>query len=423
MQNKFNANEWFVENLNDENVPNKSEKLEGDTLNTREKPVVWESYEDETEETVVLNNENTTADSNTNLTKKRQGIKIKAWQILCAVLVVVIVIMSVLIFTRNKPTVAVDNISTSESQDEQLPEIAESISENTQEENSDETENNEEDSAETDEKANGNNVTNKSENSVTTTKKNSGSSSSSNTSKSTTTQAGGGNNDTSDNFTWSLVNGVLTISPKRNGEKVEIENFYSELGQPWGEQRKSITKIIIKNGIKNIPDYAFAECTALTSVTIPNSVKTIGNSVFSRCYKLTDINIPNSVTSIGEWAFYDCTGLTSINIPNSVKTIGKCAFCYCTGFTSVTIPNGVTTIGDDAFFECGLNSITIPNSVTTIGEGVFNQCYSLDTINYSGTKAQWAAISKGEDWDQFVGYHAGEYTIYCSDGSIKKQLY
>ena len=72
---------------------------------------------------------------------------------------------------------------------------------------------------------------------------------------------------------------------------------------------------------------------------------------------------------------------------------------------------------DGAFNDCsGLTSISIPDSVTSIGDWAFEGCSSLTSITFNGTKEQWNAIEKGEDWNESTG----AYTIHCSDGDIAK---
>ena len=113
-------------------------------------------------------------------------------------------------------------------------------------------------------------------------------------------------------------------------------------------------------------------------------------------------------------AFYKCTGLTSVIIGNAVTSIGNSAFYGCSNLTSVTIGNSVTSIGDHAFWNCiGLTSITIPDRVTSIGSYAFYNCTGLTRIDFNGTKAQWNAIIKGNNWNG-----EGSFTIYCTDGTI-----
>ena len=179
---------------------------------------------------------------------------------------------------------------------------------------------------------------------------------------------------------------------------------------PWFYRRDKITKVVIKDGVTNIGDYAFCECTNLTSITIPNSVTSIGFEAFGECTNLTSVEIPNSVTSIGDWAFYFCSSLTSVKIPNSVTSIGDRAFYFCSSLTSVKIPSSVTSIGESVFLYCkkltsveipnsitsigdlafcnceNLTSAIIPNSVTSIGESVFSGCQSLTSVTFEGSR-------------------------------------
>ena len=144
---------------------------------------------------------------------------------------------------------------------------------------------------------------------------------------------------------------------------------------------KSLTSIIIPDGVTSIGKSVFHNCTSLTSVEIPDSITSIGVNAFYNCSSLTCITIPDSVTSIGDSAFEDCSSLISITIPNGVKSIANFAFEDCTSLTSVEIPDSVTSIGFNAFYNCSsLTGITIPDSVTSIDASAFEGCSSLTSV-------------------------------------------
>ena len=125
------------------------------------------------------------------------------------------------------------------------------------------------------------------------------------------------------------------------------------------------------------------------------------------------IKCASDITNIGDQAFGWCSSLTSVTIPNSVTSIGNNAFTSCTGLSSMMIPNSVTSILTNAFYGCrGLTSVTIPNSITSIGDNVFNFCNSLTDISYSGTIAQYNAITKGNNWH----YNVPATVVHCTDG-------
>ena len=90
---------------------------------------------------------------------------------------------------------------------------------------------------------------------------------------------------TTGDCTWTLVDGVLTISG--NGEM----GSYDSLGvledcdlsdcnhnlSPWIGYRFDIKDVIIEEGVTNIGDYAFEEFKRLTNVTVSNSVIAVGS--------------------------------------------------------------------------------------------------------------------------------------------------
>ena len=147
----------------------------------------------------------------------------------------------------------------------------------------------------------------------------------------------------SGNTEYTSVNGVLF-----NKNKTTIMCY------PTGKKESSYT---IPNGVTNIANNAFHDCSRLIKITIPNSVTSIGSYAFCDCGRMTSATIPNSVTSIGSKAFYNCSSLTSAIIPNSVTSIGSGAFYGCSGLTAIKIPNSVTRIGSQAFYGCTNSTI------------------------------------------------------------------
>ena len=77
----------------------------------------------------------------------------------------------------------------------------------------------------------------------------------------------------------------------------------------------------------------------------------------------------------------------------------------------------MTSIGGSAFRDCSsLTSINIPDSVENIYYKAFQGCSKLTEIHYGGTMEDWQWIEKSNEWNSGTG----SYTIYCTDGNIKK---
>ena len=253
-----------------------------------------------------------------------------------------------------------------------------------------------------------------------------------------------------------IGNSVTSIGDRafyycRSLTSVVIGNSVTTIGHSAFSRCTSLTSVVIGNNVTSIGYYAFSSCASLTSIVIPDSITSIGNYAFSNCDGLTSIVIPDSVTSIDEYAFCGCASLTSIwvskdnenyqsidgnlyskdgktliqyaigktatsfTVPDSVTTIGDYAFYDCSSLTSIEIPDSVTSIGDRAFYYCtSLTSVVIGNSVTSIGDAAFRKCSSLTSIEFTGTVAQWNAISKGSYWKDSV--YAME--VVCKDGTV-----
>ena len=87
------------------------------------------------------------------------------------------------------------------------------------------------------------------------------------------------------------------------------------------------TKIVIKDGITKISDWAFANNANLTSVVLPDSLTKICYSAFEET-SLTNVIIPDGVTEIEGSAFDGCRNLKKILIPKSVTSFGFHALGY-----------------------------------------------------------------------------------------------
>ena len=159
---------------------------------------------------------------------------------------------------------------------------------------------------------------------------------------------------------------------------IELNNELQSIGSHAFEN-SNLSSIEIPHLIKNIPDYAFADCHSLESVSLPSNLEHIGNHAFDTCYKIERITIPSSVEHIGEYAFSKCSGLTRFSIPSDVTTIEAGTFKGCR-FTSFTIPDTIQSIGPMAFADNeSLSSISIPNNVEEIGSCAFSNCTNLQS--------------------------------------------
>lgn len=145
-----------------------------------------------------------------------------------------------------------------------------------------------------------------------------------------------------------------------------------------------ITELVIPEGVKYIPDYAFYGNKNITSVKLPSSLVGIGGGAFSGCSNIQEVHISNLASycemDCGYYAVFGSevvyyvngTPITDLVVPEGVKKIGDGLFYGSTTIKSVVIPDGVTHIGERAFYNCGfLNEVRFPDSLTYIGTDAF----------------------------------------------------
>jgi hypothetical protein len=169
------------------------------------------------------------------------------------------------------------------------------------------------------------------------------------------------------NVTWRLntITGLMEINgmgPMYNWSNREV---YTPT--PWEDDKLSITRVVIANGVTTIGENAFMG-SSLTSIQIPDSVTRIEDFALAWS-KLTNVKIPDSLISVGSHAFSG-NELTSLELPDSLISIGSFAF-ERNKLTSLVIPNGVTNIGYGAFAYNSLTSLKFPDSLLAIGDNAF----------------------------------------------------
>ena len=146
-----------------------------------------------------------------------------------------------------------------------------------------------------------------------------------------------------------------------------------------------LKKVVIKDGVTNVGDYALFLLPAATQITLPESVTSIGRYGIAMCSKLTGMSIPKSVTEIGDFGLAG-DGLTAVTLPDGLQSLGRGAFDTCTSLTNTTLPAAITAVPGKCFADCTkLLTADYKGEVTAIGEHAFEGCKSLVTAPIPAT--------------------------------------
>lgn len=138
-----------------------------------------------------------------------------------------------------------------------------------------------------------------------------------------------------------------------------------------------LKKVVIKDGVTNVSNYALFFLPAATQITLPESVTSIGRYGIALCAKLKGISLPKAVTGIGDFGLAG-NNFTSISLPDGLQTLGRGAFDACASLSGMTLPAAITAVPDKRFNDCTkLLTVDYKGEVTAIGERAFEGCKSL----------------------------------------------
>ncbi|MCI1674796.1 MAG: leucine-rich repeat protein [Ancrocorticia sp.] len=180
-----------------------------------------------------------------------------------------------------------------------------------------------------------------------------------------------------------LISGDLKI------DTIELPRSVTHLGDRVFAS-STIKKVVIPEGVTEIPAGAFDSAAQLSDLTIGNTVTSFGERAFSATSELSTIKLSGSGPSVGLPAALETIGdyaLSGTNIsvfefPETVRTIGTAAFAGSPART-ITLNSGLESIGSSAFSSTLVQNLDVPDSVTTVGTGAFADMGELRSIRLS----------------------------------------
>ena len=138
-----------------------------------------------------------------------------------------------------------------------------------------------------------------------------------------------------------------------------------------------LKKVVIKDGVTNVSNYALFFLPAATQITLPESVTSIGRYGIALCSKLNGISLPRVVTAIGDFGLAG-NSFTAVSLPDGLQALGRGAFDACVSLSGMTLPAAITAVPDKCFNDCTkLLTVDYKGEVTAIGERAFEGCKSL----------------------------------------------
>ena len=250
----------------------------------------------------------------------------------------------------------------------------------------------------------------------------------------------------------------------------------TEIGTSAFEGCDKLAAINTPASIKSVASFAFKGCSSIASIKL-EGIETIGDGAFFGCTALADVTLSDTVKQVNKNAFYNCPTI-AYTVENGALYLGSAANKYAIlvsaenlDIVSCEVNAATTIIADKAFLDCDrLESVKLGAAVTKLSASCFENCGQLafnesenglylgtdenpymvlmgladnaiedfelnkDTkilcdeavknaaalkdIYYVGTKADWEAILKVEDWNNgrsirvLFGENAEDSEIY-----------
>ncbi len=176
-------------------------------------------------------------------------------------------------------------------------------------------------------------------------------------------------------YTYAYTMSEVTYPTEIGGRRV------TGIGAPVKEGGNKLQSAVIPDGIGEIGDGTFRNCSFLSEVKMSDSVWTIGAHAFENCSRLSALELPAELLSLGNAAMKNCTALTAIALPDSVNALGDEVFSGCTLLKEVRLSAALERLPTASFRNCSaLTEISIPDRVAVIGAFAFVGCSRLKQV-------------------------------------------
>jgi len=159
---------------------------------------------------------------------------------------------------------------------------------------------------------------------------------------------------------------------------------------------KSLTRLVIGDGMTTIQARLFRSIQALEEVIFGANVAEVGYDAFANCSALKTVKCAD----IADWAkigfedadanplskgadlYIDGTLLTSLDLPEGAVSIGANSFAGYSRLTAITLPASLKTIGQQAFMGCeNITKVTMNGAIEAIGGRAFLNCEAMTEVN------------------------------------------
>ena len=162
---------------------------------------------------------------------------------------------------------------------------------------------------------------------------------------------------------------TVVVPAKLNGYTVEYlgdirntEDYYianREELHVFAKSDRTVKKLILSEGIRNIGESACEEMLALQEVVLPKSL-----------------------LRINDYSFADCKALKKIELPENLYSIGSAAFYGCVLLKNWDLPSGLEYTGYDCFGRIKLDTIIVRGDIS----GEFNNTYNVKKMIFCGKR-------------------------------------